>query len=479
MKKILIILLIPILVIILYLVAPKGKDNTIILEDMLEQSDDILKEAEKVELEENTPLTLIPNEKDEDYYIDLYQSLHNYYRLIPKIDENVINPLFWIKKAENPYDLLMDLDQINEFNKKNYEYCENLFDITSYSEVIDGQKLKSLINDISSVPKNTRYNNDKKYTYSDYQLLLGNLNIDKIKDINPVKYGVTVRRTQMRTFPTKQVSYSKPNNFDFDLFVETAIYPCEPLVVLHESTDKEWYFVHMYNYYGWVAKKDIAIGDKEKILQYINSNDFLMVIGRQYELNLDNETITFDMGSKIPFKSQENGQYKIIIPKRDSNGNLYLEEVLINQSDKLYLGYLPYNVANIIIQSFEFHGEPYGWGGMNNTRDCSALVMDIYRTFGIKLPRNASQQGRNSYGLFITPDNLAPGMPIYMPSHTMIYLGEYQGEHYAIHNFSGFYRNGKYQRIMATLVTPLSIKNSQGKTYYQLLYNGRLFILTE
>ncbi|MFO7637354.1 MAG: NlpC/P60 family protein [Clostridia bacterium] len=28
-----------------------------------------------------------------------------------------------------------------------------------------------------------------------------------------------------------------------------------------------------------------------------------------------------------------------------------------------------------------FLGEPYGWGGMNNARDCSALVMDVFRTF--------------------------------------------------------------------------------------------------
>jgi hypothetical protein len=129
---------------------------------------------------------------------------------------------------------------------------------------------------------------------------------------------------------------------------------------------------------------------------------------------------------------------------------------------QVYLGYLPYNIANIIIQSFEFHGEIYGWGGMNNARDCSAMIMDIYRTFGIKLPRNSSQQGNNSYGMFFSPKELAPGMPIYMPGHAMIYLGEYQGEHYVIHNFSGFYNTNKeFQKIMRTLVTPLSIRNSK------------------
>jgi hypothetical protein len=124
----------------------------------------------------------------------------------------------------------------------------------------------------------------------------------------------------MRTFPTTNVSYSKPNNFDFDLFTETAIYPIEPLVILHESKDGLWYFVHMYNYYGWIPKKDIALGDKEEIFQYVNSDNFLIVIGRQLELSIDDEVILFDMGVKIPFESKEKDYYKIIIPKKDDAG---------------------------------------------------------------------------------------------------------------------------------------------------------------
>jgi len=185
------------------------------------------------------------------------------------------------------------------------------------------------------------------------------------------------------------------------------------------------------------------------------------------------------------------------IPTRDDNGNLKFEYALIPRNADVNLGYLPYTKANIIKQAFKFQGERYGWGGMFNGRDCSAFIMDIYRSMGIKLPRNSSEQGKLAAGIYhefpktMTLrerqkifDKLEPGTGLYMSGHAMLYLGKYKGEYYMIHDFSGFYtkENNKmvFKNVWEVAVTPLSLltyTDETYKTYMEALYGVREFIL--
>ena len=54
--------------------------------------------------------------------------------------------------------------------------------------------------------------------------------------------------------------------------------------------------------------------------------------------------------------------------------------------------YLPLNRANLLRQGFKFLGERYGWGHSYNARDCSGFVSEVYRSFGVQLPRNTRDQ---------------------------------------------------------------------------------------
>ena len=54
--------------------------------------------------------------------------------------------------------------------------------------------------------------------------------------------------------------------------------------------------------------------------------------------------------------------------------------------------YLPLTRANLLRQGFKFLGERYGWGHSYNARDCSGFVSDVYRSFGVQLPRNTRDQ---------------------------------------------------------------------------------------
>ncbi len=398
-----------------------------------------------------------------------------------KIEITIIeDPEFWTSKIENKDLLLMTEKEIDEFNQMNFSREDFLLDLEIHQPNIEKEDLINLIISSSKIPHETRYDSkgnirDKNY----FDKMSSNLNLENIGSVNPIDYGVTVNRTMIRTFPTFEPSYKKKHDIQFDRFMETAIYPWEPLVIYMESKDREWYFGRMYNYMGWIPKIDVALGNKEDIFNYTNKEPFLIVIDKQ--VFIDN--ILFDMGVRIPIIKENENSYTILIPLKDKYGNLKVREKEIDISEAFSKGYLPYTKENIIKQGFKFKGEEYGWGGINNKRDCSAFIMDIHRTFGLKLPRNTSQQGLESIGKTYDikkTKTIPPATVLYMPGHTMLYLGEYGGEGYILHQFEGYYEKEgdklNYIKRMRTEVTPVTIKTSTGENYIDKVYLGKEFI---
>ncbi len=433
---------------------------------------------------------------------------------IPKVTEEMLYPEFWIKNTSKADKIICTPEEIEAYNKETIRVCETVVDLQNYKESFTREELTQLIENLSKVPDSPRYNSKgEKVGKEYYDLLIKNLNLEGIKDINEVKYAITIRRTDMRTFPTYDRLYSSPGDYNIDRFMETAVYPLEPMIILHESKDGEWYFAQIYNYLAWIPEKDVAISDKETLFEYLNREDFLVVTGRRVYTNYNPlapeiSELQLDMGVRVPLATKNeieediNGQnpagnFVVKIPTRDDNGNLKFEYALIPRNADVNLGYLPYTKANIIKQAFKFQGERYGWGGMFNGRDCSAFIMDIYRSMGIKLPRNSSEQGKLAAGIYhefpktMTLrerqkifDKLEPGTGLYMSGHAMLYLGKYKGEYYMIHDFSGFYtkENNKmvFKNVWEVAVTPLSLltyTDETYKTYMEALYGVREFIL--
>jgi len=176
-------------------------------------------------------------------------------------------------------------------------------------------------------------------------------------------------------------------------------------------------------YKGWVKAKNIALtGDREKIFDYLKTDKFLVVTGSKVETEpnpfiKEVSNIIFNMGDRIPLVESKKipqsipegnlhaqspeGSYIIKVPVRDKNGHLQFKLALIARSNDIHEGYLPYTRKNIIRKAFKSLGERYGWGGMFGRRDCSQFIMDIYRTVGIIIPRDASRQEEGAAGKYI------------------------------------------------------------------------------
>jgi cell wall-associated NlpC family hydrolase len=310
----------------------------------------------------------------------------------------------------------------------------------------------------------------------------------------------------MRAWPTKDVVFKTQETFDLDRFQENGLFPADAVAVLHESTDGQWYFVQSYNYAAWVLQDRIVIGDREPILQYRDARSFLIVAGDKVTTNFNPKTeaiseLQLDMGVRLPLldpagiERSIDGQspkssHPVLLPVRNERGKLAFRTVLIARNQDVRVGYMPFTRRNILHQSYKFLGERYGWGHSYNARDCSGLVMEVYKTFGILLPRNSAQQrtspiGNNTY--FSTSDSAEEKLKIlaacdvgdllYCPGHVMLYLGHVDGEPYVIHSLFGAGwadEDGGFQEgvLNGVAVTPLrQIYMSRDATYFDQLYS--------
>lgn len=90
----------------------------------------------------------------------------------------------------------------------------------------------------------------------------------------------------------------------------------------------------------------------------------------------------------------------------------------------------------LIEEAFRYVGTPYGFGGRDGGRDCSRLLLDVFESFGIRMPRHSSWQARaGTYSIDLTGasegDRLllldaaaASGVVLlHLPGHIMLYLG--------------------------------------------------------
>lgn len=332
-----------------------------------------------------------------------------------------------------------------------------------------------------------------------YQATVENCAADKLPLRNPLRYGVTVRRADLRGLPTEEAWLDAPDDVHYDILQATAVDPAEPLAVWSESADGKFLFVSMRYYRGWLARGAVALTTRETWLAYVQPKDFLVVTQNRYEAPEEAGGQVYQLGSRIPLV-QQGGAHLARLPQRAADGSLqeilvplpYSERASLALEDAggmeaaaLHRGSLPYTANNLRRAAFACLGDVYGWGGQDESVDCSSFVADIYRTVGIELPRDADEQeeaflrasahlgdaqnaahGARGNGsasgvrrrgtenaapsIFFTPlDDLAPeerteallaappASLLFRPGHVMLTLGSVDGKTYVIHSLSG------------------------------------------
>ena len=110
------------------------------------------------------------------------------------------------------------------------------------------------------------------------------------------------------------------------------------------------------------------------------------------------------------------------------------------------LALTPRNVATLANRML---GQPYGWGGLHENRDCSATTRDLFIPFGLWLPRDSADQAKAGtvIPLASLPGAekerviLERGVPflslVRSAGHIMLYVGRHDGRALVLHNTWG------------------------------------------
>jgi cell wall-associated NlpC family hydrolase len=401
-----------------------------------------------------------------------------------------LSPGFWIERAASPHAVLMTRAAIAAQNAKVQARDPSMHDLRALPAKLSGDQVKGWIAELSELPDHPLYDmHGNEVPAATLEAWRRALALDAIPAQQETRYGLVVQRTDLRAFPTAERVFSGRGGTDIDRFQESGIFPGTPVVVAHQSGDGQWLFVVSPRYAAWVRGDAVALGDRQAVFDYADAAPYRVVTGASVQTVFTPEQPRvsqkeLDMGVRVPLATDVradapvNGQtaytsHVVQLPVRNDDGSLQVVPALLQRNADSAADYLLLTRANILGQAFKFLGERYGWGHAYDGRDCSGFVSEVYRSMGVLMPRNTSDQAVSpglEHTVFDKQSTRAQRMRavaaldvgdlVYIPGHVMMVIGKLDGMHYVIHDTTGISYakpDGSRARVKlnAVSVTPL------------------------
>jgi len=180
------------------------------------------------------------------------------------VSKRMEDPLFWISKIKDPGRLLLTPSDIQKMNEENLKRQDLLLCRAKdmKEEWIGEEILAFLKEDWKEFGKTYQVLYGKQGIPLDdsfWNALKENINQVALKEKNRLLFGLTIKRTDVRVFPTAELSISTPTHYEFDLFQHSAIAPGSLVGIYHFSRDKLWVYVQTSFICGWIRTKDLAM----------------------------------------------------------------------------------------------------------------------------------------------------------------------------------------------------------------------------
>lgn len=394
---------------------------------------------------------------------------------------------YWISRQANGDEILMSSGDIKQLNGLMELSCRSLVELLGFPHNLEKIILSEMILEAQQDFRNGEgageyYDSDGSVVGSEVlKAARDNCALSELRRRNPARYAVTTERADVRLMPTIQKFFDDRACLHYDLMQGTILDPCEPVIVFHESRDGKFVFLQARHYTGWVLRSALAYTDAEIWEKYVQPKDFLVVTeNKKYVGTGSSEKVLFQMGSIIQLcegECEENGLWKAVLPISEG-GRLRELEISLPDNGSFHRGWLPCTFDNWIRQAFKFLGDGYGWGGMEESVDCSAFVGAVCRSMGIEIPRDADQQelvmphkvdfsGLSSERRRELIAKVPAGSLIFKPGHVLMYLGtDASGIPLAIHAASSYFTFngdiGEKHYVREILVSDLTYKGSSG-----------------
>ena len=294
--------------------------------------------------------------------------------------------------------------------------------------------------------------NGKRHKKSWMKRLMANAQLENYP--NSGYAGITVDIADMRVLPTKRPRFYAPayshRGYPFDTFQESLISANTPVFITHVSKDKAWLLAETPYVVGWIAARKVAPVDKDFIKTW-ESGNYAVIVKDKIPLCDEEGRFLFKapLGSVFPKIGEDPKGIKVLVATADKDGRAFIKSAIVS-TEAATAKPLRLTSLNIARMANQLINEPYGWGGMYQNRDCSAMIKDLFAPFGLWLPRNSTDQAKEG-GTFIDLQQLSPqekeqaiikgGIPyltlIWRKGHIMLYIGSPQGKALIFHNFWG------------------------------------------
>ncbi|MCS6998311.1 MAG: SH3 domain-containing protein [Aquificaceae bacterium] len=312
---------------------------------------------------------------------------------------------------------------VSRISLQSYTFIDHMKRVEELPPVLEGRKVREWMRE-DKLPEGRLFIDNREMGEKDLEMLLEEMNLEGLGELVILRHGWTLRRTNMRMYPTDRVIHKGNPRIDYNQY--TLLEPFTPLAILHTSKDGNWLYLQAPYMRGWVRKEDVYQRDRESLLK-LREMPFLVVT--EGKLNIGK--ITFGLGSKVPYLAKDGKRYKVLLPDGTS--------LWVRKGYGLEEGHPAFSEekARSILESLL--DTPYDWGGKEGRWDCSSLVQSLYAVFGAELPRNSAQQakigrvvasGFSSYQEF---KNLLKTLPpfrtlLFMKGHVMLYGGMEGGD---------------------------------------------------
>jgi len=287
------------------------------------------------------------------------------------------------------------------------------------------------------------------------------------------KNAITVRNSDMRVLPTDKPLFKNPSvageGYPFDYLQNSRIYISTPIKLLFASPQKDYYFAKSPVGYGWIDARSVAFTDAS-FEELFRSLPLMGVVNDKKALYAESGIFVerLNIGTLLP-----QGVY----PLRDEFGQAVWKRYA--PSDNLRKLPFTLNDTAVALIGYSLYGEPYGWGGYLDNRDCSMFLRDMFFNFGIYLPRNSAEQaaGYTDIEKLSNTDkkayikvNAKPWRTlVYLKGHIMLYIGDDSaGEPLVLHDVWGIksFKDGKEGREMLGGIVATTMEEGKGRAWY-------------